>query len=560
MKKSIIFLFLVIGWPVVLLATNSNDSILKILDKSLDKAQEYADLKENRLISLKASLSKATEVRQKYDICQQLYDEYSSYKFDSAYYYAGKMLEYVRTIGNKNLLAESKIALSFSCLSAGLYKESWEISGTIDSTQLDKPYQASLYDFLSTLYINMSDFSLVYENYISYREKSLYYCRKYIKTQQPDSKNIKIARIRELQIQEKYPQAIRLCEQYLSNKNVDLHEYAIIASTLGYFYLTQKDTTQAIKNFASAAIADIKISTKETSAIRQLSEVLYLKGDIQKAYNYGMCALNDANFYNARQRKLEIGRILPIIEAGRFNIIEKQKKELLAFSIVVSILFVLVVFSTVMFYRQKKKLASTRLFILNQNEELKTSNHKLLKTEEEVRSQNITLRDINKKLIETHRIKDEYIGFFFSNNSSSLDKLDDYKKNVARKIRNRQFEELYQEATATDTRKEKEEMFSLFDQVFSKIFPDFVHQYNKLFKSEDQIEIKADGSLTPEIRIFALIRLGISESERIAKLLDFSLSTVKNYKTKAKNRSFVSNELFEQKIMEIGSVETEINE
>jgi len=131
--------------------------------------------------------------------------------------------------------------------------------------------------------------------------------------------------------------------------------------------------------------------------------------------------------------------------------------------------------------------------------------------------------------------------------------MDEYRKIVARKLRGKQYDELAQLATQADLRKEREEMFALFDRIFINLFPDFVSRYNELFNTEDCVELK-DGMLTPEIRIFALIRLGISESERIARFLDFSLSTVKNYKTKAKNRSLIPNELFETKIMEIESV------
>lgn len=167
---------------------------------------------------------------------------------------------------------------------------------------------------------------------------------------------------------------------------------------------------------------------------------------------------------------------------------------------------------------------------------------------------------VNEKLKEVHRIKDEYIGYFFSVNSSYIEKTEEYHKMVARKIRNRQFDELLELSATSGLRKEKEDMFALFDQIFMKLFPDFVDRYNQLFNEEDRFVIKPDGMLSPEIRIFALIRLGITESERIARFLDFSLSTVKNYKTKAKNRSTVPNEIFEQKIMEIESVKTEIQD
>jgi Response regulator containing a CheY-like receiver domain and an HTH DNA-binding domain len=152
-----------------------------------------------------------------------------------------------------------------------------------------------------------------------------------------------------------------------------------------------------------------------------------------------------------------------------------------------------------------------------------------------------------------HRIKDEYIGYFFTANSSYIEKTEDFQKVVIRMIKNRKFEELIRLADSENLEKERKDMFSLFDQIFLRLFPDFINQYNLLFEEEDRVEMKDDKvQLTPEIRIFALIRLGISNNESIAKFLNLSLSTIKNYKTKVKNRSNVPNELFEQKIMEIG--------
>jgi len=302
------------------------------------------------------------------------------------------------------------------------------------------------------------------------------------------------------------------------------------------------------------------MATKETSAIRQLAELLFEQGDIQRAYSYATLALDDANFYNARQRKIEVGRILPIIEAGRFDIIKQQKDKLLIYAAIISILFILFMVSTLIILKQKKGLNSARLLILKQNTDLLESNRQLTEIQTKISKQNMDLLQINERLKEVHRIKDEYIGYFFSTNSAYLDKTEDFRKMVVRKIKNRQFDELIELTAVTDLRKEREEMFNLFDQIFMKLFPDFVTRYNQLFKAEEQVTIKTDGMLTPEIRIFALIRLGITESERIANFLDFSLSTVKNYKTKAKNRSLVPNELFEHKIMEIESVKTDIQD
>ena len=545
--------------PLLVFGNNIKSPVLKTLDEAIENSRFYTKSKERKLSQMRNLLKISITDNQRYSNSAQLYNEFKAYKYDSAYSYAGRMLHFAEKLNNPNLIAESKIALAFSCVSAGLYKEATEISNSIDTTQLSTDNKAALYSFLSTLNINMADFST--EPYCSkYRKNSLMYSFQSIALLKSDNPEAVITKMRVYQLKNDYAKATEIAEKYLSVGHPSLHDYAIITSTLGYFYQVKKDTTMAIECFAAAAISDIKMATKETAAIRQLADLLYLKGDVQRAYSYAILALDDANFYNARQRKIEVGRILPIIEAGRFHIIKQQKDKLLIFSILISVLFILFVIATFIILKQKKRLNSARLLILQQNTDLKESNEQLTEVQKKIRKQNVDLVHVNERLKEVHRIKDEYIGYFFSTNSTYLEKTEEFRKMVARKIRNRQFDELIELSASFDLRKEKEDMFALFDQIFTKLFPDFVERYNLLFEDEDRIVIKQDGMLTPEIRIFALIRLGINESERIAKFLDFSLSTVKNYKTKAKNRSLIQNELFEPKIMEIESVKTEIQD
>ncbi|MDR3652090.1 MAG: DUF6377 domain-containing protein [Paludibacter sp.] len=561
MLKKAIFVIILLA-PIFAYSKNSIVvNALKELDVCIAKRSSYETVKKQKIQTLEVQFHKEnSSLTHRYNLCSELYNEYRSYKYDSAYSYAGRMLQMAVKLNNPDFIANSKIALAFSCVSAGLYKEASEISNTIDTTQLQTNTKADFYSFLSTLNINMADFSAAEPYYSKYRDNSLKYCRYSIALSNQVSPNEIMAKIRICQLEGDFPKAITIANQYLSTEHPGLHDYAIITSTLGFFYQTEGDTTKAIECFSSAAIADIKLATKETSAIRQLAELLYIQGDVQRAYSYDILALDDANFYNARQRKIEVGRVLPIIEAGRFEIINEQKNKLLMYSGLISLLFILFVIATLIILKQKKRLNSARLLILQQNKDLLQSNEELTEVQKILSKQNIDLLHINERLKEAHHIKDEYIGYFFSTNSAYLEKLEDYRKMIARKIRSRQFDQLLELSTSSDLRKEREEMFALFDQIFTKLFPDFVSRYNKLFNEEDRVVIKSDGILTPEIRIFALIRLGITESERIANFLDFSLSTVKNYKTKVKNRSIIPNELFEHKIMEIESVKTEISD
>lgn len=558
--KSIYIITILTLLPLIVHSKNSIDSLLRVLDITIENTQIFNAKKEHSINTLKRHLEVTSSERLKYDLTFKLYREYRSYKYDSAYNYAERMLKYAEEIKDPNLISESKIALAFSCVSAGLYKEATEISNSIDSTNIDSINKADFYSFLSILNLNMSDFAATEPYYSAYRAKSLMYCRNSLKLYPQSSPEFIKSKMLEAQLLDNYTEAIFIAEHYLSVKPSDLHFYAIAISSLGFFYEVKGDTTNAIECFAKAAIADIEMAVKETSAIRQLAELLFLRGDLKHAYSYAMLALDDANFYNARHRKIEVGRTLPIIEAGRFAIIEQQKDKLLVFSALITMLFILFVAATLIILKQKKRLNAARDLILKQNAYLKESNEQLIQVQKKIKRQNTELLHINKQLKEAHHIKDEYLGFFFSINSAYLEKREEYNKMVARRIKNRQFEELFQEIAAFDLRKEKEDMFTLFDQIFMKIFPDFVDRYNLLFKEEDHFHIKSDGILSPEIRIFALIRLGITDSERIARLLGYSLSTVKNYKSKAKNRSFIPNELFEQNIMAIDSVNTEFQE
>jgi predicted Holliday junction resolvase-like endonuclease len=282
-----------------------------------------------------------------------------------------------------------------------------------------------------------------------------------------------------------------------------------------------------------AAIGDIRSATKETTALRVLARLLYETGDINRANRYVNLALQDANYYNARHRKIEIGAILPVIEQDRFDIMKNQRNVLIGSVSLVSLLFILLLISTLIIYKQVKKLRAARRTIVDRNQ---------------------LLQQINYRLSEANNIKDEYIGYSFCLNSDYIEKMEKLYKMINRKIVARQFDDLRTSFNEADLNKERDNMYASFDETFLKLFPDFIASYNQLFRIEDCSRGEHEKTLTSEMRIFALIRLGIYETERIAKFLNYSVHTINTYKTRVKNKSIVSNDLFEAKIMEIASV------
>jgi cell division protein FtsB len=248
-------------------------------------------------------------------------------------------------------------------------------------------------------------------------------------------------------------------------------------------------------------------------------------------------AMADAEFYGARHRQLRVGTMLPIIMAKQIMLVEKQNKLIYRYALSVTLLGLLIVAFIVIIFIQLRKLKAAKY-------SLSEANSALVQT-------NTTITETNSALREANRIKDEYIGYYFNINSEYIDKIERFKTSVSQKLEMGRYEDIKKTINKIDLKKEREGLSQGFDKVFIKLFPDFVKEFNSLFNDEDQIELPTGTLLNTELRIFALIRLGIHDNDRIAKILDYSVNTIYSYKTRIKNKSFVPNEEFEDKIMAI---------
>ena len=325
-------------------------------------------------------------------------------------------------------------------------------------------------------------------------------------------------------------EALDYFNKALQKKDLSLHQLALTTSTMSDIYIRKGQTDTAINFLVRAAIADIQSSTKETSAIFNLSSLLFKSREIQRASVYIQKAVDDAVFYGARQRKVQLSAVLPLIEAEKISQVENQKKILIAYAVGATFLLLVVIILAIIIFRQVNKLKLAKKIITLANEQQ---------------------HDINNKLIEANKIKEEYIGYFFNVNSDFFAKIERFKKSVDQKISDRKFDEIKFLVNNINLKQEKEELLKNFDKVFLKLFPDFVAEFNSLFKKEDQIKLKDNELLTTDLRIFALMRMGIHDNEKIAQILEYSVNTVYTYKTKIKNKSIVPNDEFEHRIMEI---------
>lgn len=532
-SRIIILLFLISCASA--LASDEADKSLKELDGYIGQRDHYIQLRENRINILKQRVTSINNDTERFEVYSSLFDEYKSYKYDSAFVYAQKSFTTAQKLSDLNKIIEAKRQIGFCYLSSGLFKEASDIMKSIDIKNAPTNIKRDYYVLLARLYYDMADYSSGEYFSQDYIKSGIQYCDSAITYLPIESSSVwSTVGLKRMQ-QRNFPAAIDAFQTLLHLPNIDDHTYAIATSSIGFMYSEMGDTDKAIYFLSQASIGDIKSATKEAVALQNLAGILYREGDVSRANSYIRIAMEDANFYNARHRKIQISAILPIIEKERMEMVERQRNDLIIFASTVSLLFLLLLAATIIIYKQVKRLRKARQTIQLQNKDLKAAYI---------------------KLYEANEIKDEYIVQSLYGKSEYIDRLENLYKTINRKIIARQYDDIRSYLKEDDLKKERENMYSSFDETFLRLFPDFIEGYNHLFKQEDIISLGTSKSLTPELRIFALIRLGIHESERIAKFLDYSVNTINTYKTKVKNKSIIPNEQFEQKIMEIKTVRT----
>lgn len=517
------------------LYSQTNIKILEKLDSIIELRKKYANEKIANIDKIKFRLEvyKSDNNDQKeYATYLDLFYEYQSFVYDSAYHYIEKAKNLAIKMKNPSLVSYAKTKQGFVLLSSGLFKEAIDVLENVNVSDLPNSKKSEYYSIIGRAYYDLADFGndpnflkIHKQKGNSYLDSSLVYSTKNTNEYWA---NISLIRMKK----DDWRGAKHSFSYWLNNYKLPKHYEAIATSSLGYIYSMTGAEDKAIEYLILAAISDIKESTKETVALRNLAKILFDLGDKQRAYKYIIIALEDATYYNARHRKIEIAKILPIIEGERLLLLESQKFNLIWLTIITGALGLFVLIFLVVIYLQLKKLKGIRKKL-----EVAVNN----------------LSNTNKELRLSNKIKEEYIGYFFDVNSEYIDKLDNLQKNVLRKVNQRQYNDLLKLVKGKNIKSERQFLYHRFDEIFLKIFPDFITEFNKLFAPEDKTVLKPEELLNSELRIFGLIRLGVSDNEKIAKFLNLTVTTIYTYKTKAKARS-INKEDFYNSFMAIKGV------
>lgn len=544
MKK----LLFIIGYFILsmpLFANNDIDSLLKVLDSSVDNYQVFSNQKEEQLNKLKDLLKYANNDDQRYKICGQLYDDYKSYKSDSALTYAQKKLQIAEKMNNRWNLTDAKLNLASIMGTSGMYKESMDILETIN-IQDNPDLKAYYFHVYRTVYGFMADYT------VSTREKERYnklvsnFRDSLLVVNPPNSETHIMVKTDQLIANKKSDEAIKILLTYYPTIKNDKHTRAIIAYCISVTYQKQQNRENEKKWLIISAINDIQSATKDYISLRSLAFLLYKEGDIDRAYKYIKRSLEDALFCNARLRTYEISQMLPIIDQAYQHQSQARQRQLIISLISISLLSVFLLIAVLSVYRQMRKLSVARKDLSQANKLLNDLNKELSET-------NKLLKHSNETLSEANLIKEEYIGRYMDQCSAYIDKLDDYRRLLNKTATAGKIDDLIQTIKSKQfIEDELKEFYTNFDSTFLQLFPTFVEEFSALLVDNEEIQLKSGELLNTELRIFALIRLGISDSVKISHFLRYSLSTIYNYRTKLRNKSAVPRDEFESYVMKIG--------
>ncbi len=541
MKLLLIFCSLLLGaWPAWATASPA-DSLLTELNEALAHKAEYDGQRLNRIAELTAEFaSHEADDNAKFDLGLRIYDEYKAFKYDSAFVYSQKVTRLAELLQSPEKMEVAKLKLVFVLLSSGLFKETFETLGTINPGRLTAADKAGFYFLKARAYSDLGDFNqdrvyrpAYYRQALACADTALRFCR-------PGSYDYLSVQEFRAQKTGNLRAGAAVYRQIRRLPHLSLHQLAVSASTTAYIYELAGQDEKAFELLLVSAIADVKTATKETVAILKLSDYCYRRGDLKNAYTFIKAAQEGAAFYKARQRQVAISHVSSLIEGQKISIIESQRKSLKTYSIVITLLAVFVLgFAFIIFQQLRKLQKADRLIAI---------------TNRELRGRNNELHQLNSGLNEANRIKEEYIGYYFHNNSQYIDKMEALKKTLDTLLGHKHYAGVQKLVDGIHIKKERNELLKGFDSVFLRLFPHFIAQFNALLRAEDHIQLPEDQLLTTELRIFALIRLGIADSEQISRMLGYSINTIYTYKTRVKNRSFLPNEEFETRVQAIQAV------
>lgn len=546
MKKNYLLCLLLLLISDSILANGGLDSLLNVLDQTIREHETYVIQRESRIRHLQ-ELAEGVEYNsvEHYNLNHQIYKEYKSFICDSAIHYLNENIRIAESMQDIDRQVESKLQLSYLLASAGMYTESIDVLESVDRREVASRFISDYYSCFDRVYGELSVYTQDKTLSRHYWDISQTYRDSLYAILSPQSDEYMAMTETQLRDGHKYDEALQINDLRLAVTEPNTPQYALVTYHRSLTYKNSNDRAGEEAHLCLSAISDIRSAIKDHASLWMLAQLLYEGGDMERAYQYMRFSWNATKFYNARLRSWQSADVLSLIDKTYQAMIERQNDRLQENLFLITALMLLLIVALVYIYRQMKKLTAAR-------NHLQAANNQLNALNDELRQMNHCLSSTNVELIESNQIKEEYIARFIKLCSTYINRLDAYRRMVNKKISAGQIAELLKITRSQDALDEElEELYANFDTAFLHLFPDFVKKFNGLLQDNEQIILKKNELLNTELRIFALIRLGIEDSSQIAEFLRYSVNTIYNYRAKVKNKARGSREDFEDIVRRI---------
>lgn len=520
--KAIILRSLTVSWLsclCMILPAQNLDSLYRCLDKEIVKFPQYVAQHDKVVADLQERLASATDDAGRYALNFQLYEKYFPFKNDSAVYYLRQCIELANRMEQPEKADLCASLMALRCSNTGMYDEALNILSEV------KDHSGTYYRAYAHVYNELAYYTHLDEIREKYREKADYYEGLMLQTLPPTDDAVMLAREMRLLNNQQLEESMKVNDEWLAMTERGSHRYALVALYRYLEFKAQEDSVQMMYWLAESALSDVRNGVMDQGSMWEIANQLMLQGDVDRSYRYINFTSECASIYGSRQRSWQIAPLLSSIANQYKEANEQATNKLRLMLVAISVLALC--------------LIGTLFYVNSQRKRLSEANHQLSM--------------LNAQLYESNKVKEEYVGRFLRLCSLYIDKMDNFRKRINKMVKNRAYEDLYLVTRGQEFKdKELEELYESFDAAFLHLFPTFVEQFNALLVPEERVTLQKNERMNTILRIFALIRLGVEDSGKIAEFLHYSVNTIYNYRARVKNAALGNREDFERQVREIG--------
>ena len=524
------------------------ESLCKKIDETIAESPRYVAQREAAITTARHAFELSSG-RQKYDDGYRLYELYRPFVSDSAIYFLRQCIALAEELSDKAASVRCRSQLAIRCTNIGMYDEALNILDSIRPSEVGKEVLGVYYEAYNNVYSELSYYTRLEDMRQTYLDKAYHY-EQLMEENLPETyETCLLRREQRAQGEGDLKTSMAINDEWLKTVEPGSHPYALTALYRYIEYKLLGDSAQMMFWLTESVLADIRNAAMDQGSMWELANELMLQGDLERASHYISYTSDCANRYGSRQRNWQIAPLLTHIAKDYKAQSERTTHQLWMTLAAISILALLLLGALFFVHHRNQQLDTARKALSDSNSQLSIVNSQLSLQKDELAALNSQLSMVNGQLTESNRVKEEYIGRFMSLCAQYIDKLDNYRKMVNKKMKNKELDELFQMSKSTELKeKELEELYDNFDTVFLHLFPNFIDDFNALLQPEMQIHPKEENRLTTDIRIFALIRLGFEDSSKIAEFLHYSVNTIYNYRARIKNGALGNREQFEQRV------------